>query len=115
MGELSKAEVNLDENEVKILVLKLMQIEKLLREVRKKKKKNALDPQGALVSNRAGSRFAKVAPVGSRNAYRVGSLKTTGHHLGTPANRQQSALERADRSHVVNTNVRSSLDKKSGG
>jgi len=41
MGEIAKAEVNLDENEIKILVLKLMQVEKLLREIRKKKKRQA--------------------------------------------------------------------------
>lgn len=32
----------MDENEIKILVLKLMQVERLLRELRKKKKSQAL-------------------------------------------------------------------------
>lgn len=41
MEQLASSEVDLGENEIKILVLKLMQVEKLLREVRKKKKRQA--------------------------------------------------------------------------
>jgi hypothetical protein len=45
--------VNLEENEVKIIVLKLMQIERLLKDVRKKKQRNAAGGSG---QNKFGSK-----------------------------------------------------------
>ena len=45
MDKLSKASMNLNENEIKIMILKLIQIEKLLKEIGKAKKaKGAKSP-----------------------------------------------------------------------
>lgn len=104
MEQLASSEVNLGENEIKILVLKLMQVEKLLREVRKKKKRQAIkaDDHGfGRDITRNGSRTSK-AGFGSRNATRVGTMRSGAGD--NSLSRRQSA--RPD-------NVRSSLDKNS--
>lgn len=57
------------------------------------------------------SRYAKIAPIGSRNAVRVGSVRTAG--LAIEQTRKTSNGSRVDRSHAVEANTRTSLDKKS--
>jgi len=67
LAEVATKQVDLDENEIKILVLKLMQVERMMREIRKKKKRQAQLAEA--------NKIAKVGTFGSRAGGRNGSLK----------------------------------------
>lgn len=114
MQTLASATVDLGQDEIKILVLKLMQVEKLLREVRKKKKRQALLADGGMDSARPRSKIQKLG-VGSRNATRVGSMRTagaTGAGFGDQSTLRKNSAK-ADRSHGVDPAARSSYDRTS--
>ena len=69
IAEIATKDVNMDENEIKILVLKLMQVEKLLKELRRKKKKQAESGQNPA------RKLAKVSTLGSKQGGRPSHLR----------------------------------------